>query len=162
MTEPDYSSSTATPRNAMSEPEVAEFLSRPLTAALATIDADGTPHLTPVWFGHEAGRLFFMLGTKRRHLRNLRRDPRATLLVDVDERRSSELGEAKAVMASGAATLVDDPATVQRCSDLLDERYLGTTEYVEGAPAGEDYVLVWLDPSRWLTWDFGKAQTDAG
>jgi len=162
MAELDFSASTATRRNAMTRDEIAAFLQRPITAAVATICADGIPHLTPIWFGYEDGRFFLLIGARRRHLRNLRRDPRATLLVDVDDRRDGDgLGEAKAVMVSGAVTLVEEPDSVQHYSDELELRYLGTTEPIEGAPTGEEYVLAWLDPSRWMTWDFAKAQADA-
>jgi Pyridoxamine 5'-phosphate oxidase len=31
-------------------PEVAEFVSRPLPAVIATLRADGSPHSAPTWY----------------------------------------------------------------------------------------------------------------
>ena len=57
------------------------------TATLATIAADGRPHLVPVCFALEAGAIVIAIDEKPKRggelarLRNLARDPRASLLV---------------------------------------------------------------------------------
>jgi len=150
---------TATRANAMSAPEIAEFLRHPHVARLATIRADGLPHVTPVWYAFEAGRFYITLGERRRHLRNLARDPRATLLVDVDRRPDDgQDGAVKAVVASGPVDLHDDPATVARYAELIDARYLppAVNDGEDPPLMAERYVLVVLEPSELLSWDFSK------
>jgi PPOX class probable F420-dependent enzyme len=51
------------------------------TATLATIDDDGFPQLTEVWFLHDDGELKLSLNSGRRKTRNLRRRPECSLLV---------------------------------------------------------------------------------
>ena len=49
---------------------------------IATLDAEGGPHLCPIWFLYEEGRIWF---TPRQHsvwLVHLRREPRVALCID--------------------------------------------------------------------------------
>jgi PPOX class probable F420-dependent enzyme len=50
-------------------------------ATLATIDDDGLPQLTEVWFVHDDGELKVSVNTTRRKLRNLEQRPQCSLLV---------------------------------------------------------------------------------
>ena len=50
-------------------------------ATLATIDDDGYPQLTEVWFLYDEGRVKVSVNTSRRKLRNLERRPQCSLLV---------------------------------------------------------------------------------
>jgi PPOX class probable F420-dependent enzyme len=56
------------------------LLEKPVTAALATINAKGLPHLTPVWVGHNGTHI--LLNTKKGRLkeRNLRARGQVSLL----------------------------------------------------------------------------------
>ena len=55
-------------------------------ARLATLDEDGYPIITPLWFLWEDGVSYMTSVDGRRHLRNLQRDPRASICVDSEER----------------------------------------------------------------------------
>jgi PPOX class probable F420-dependent enzyme len=151
---------TATRANAMQADEMAEFLATPTVARLATYRLDGFVHLTPVWFLFDAGRFYFTLGQRRRHLRNLKRDPRATVLVDVDLRPQTGVsGEVRAVMCCGTVEISDDPEQVESMESRIDRRYLGTLTEDGGdvALSPETYELVVLTPATILTWDFSKS-----
>jgi PPOX class probable F420-dependent enzyme len=50
-------------------------------ATLATIDDDGFPQLTEVWFLHDEGDVKVSVNTSRAKLRNLERRPQCSLLV---------------------------------------------------------------------------------
>lgn len=53
-------------------------------ATLATLGRDGFPQMTEVWFLHEEGELCTSLNSSRVKTKNLRRDPRCSvLLLDV-------------------------------------------------------------------------------
>lgn len=59
-----------------------EFLKDTHFAKLATVMKDGSPHLTPIWYMLEEGRLFVNTTTNRVKYRNIRRDPRVCFLID--------------------------------------------------------------------------------
>lgn len=50
-------------------------------ATLATIDRNGLPQLTEVWFLHDEGELKLSLNTSRAKTRNLARRPECSLLI---------------------------------------------------------------------------------
>jgi PPOX class probable F420-dependent enzyme len=50
-------------------------------AALATIDRDGRPQVTAVWFTVEEGVVRISLNTLRQKVRNLRRNPACTVFI---------------------------------------------------------------------------------
>ena len=50
-------------------------------ATLATIDRDGLPQLTEVWFLHDEGEIRLSLNTSRRKTRNLVVRPECSLLI---------------------------------------------------------------------------------
>jgi PPOX class probable F420-dependent enzyme len=50
-------------------------------ASLATIHPEGFPHVTEVWFLHDERELKLSLNTARLKTRNLKRDPKCSLLL---------------------------------------------------------------------------------
>lgn len=61
--------------------EIRAFLDVPRVGTLATLNADGTPLLTPVWFAREGDALWLAIGPRSPKARNIRRDPRVTFVV---------------------------------------------------------------------------------
>lgn len=57
------------------------FLEEPRFGALATIDPDGAPHLTVMWYLLDGDEIMFNTARERRKPVNLVRDPRVSLLV---------------------------------------------------------------------------------
>lgn len=88
------------------------------TGKLATVRADGRPHLTPVWFVVDGDDLVFNAGEDTVKARNLRRDHRLTLVVDDDQFPYAY------VVVEGTATLSDDLAQVRRWATIIAERYV--------------------------------------
>jgi PPOX class probable F420-dependent enzyme len=73
------------------------------TAVLATVGTDGRPQLSAVWFLAEGDTVRLSLNSTRQKVKNLRRNPAATLFVldPANPQRYLEL--------RGDATLSDDP-----------------------------------------------------
>ena len=76
----------------MSAAEVASFLAAERTVTCATMGPRGWPHLMPLWYvlrGHSAGepgpRIWSWTYAASQKVRNLERDPRATLQVEAGE-----------------------------------------------------------------------------
>jgi PPOX class probable F420-dependent enzyme len=57
-----------------------DLLDQPV-ATLATLDPDGRPQLTEVWFLAEDGQVKFSLNTSRRKVHNLRTRPACSVLL---------------------------------------------------------------------------------
>ncbi len=64
----------------MTDSELWDFIAASKSMQTATINADGSPHLTTNWFGIADGKIVFETYTKSQKIVNLRRDPRAALL----------------------------------------------------------------------------------
>jgi hypothetical protein len=96
----------------MSPAEVAGFLEEERTVVAATIGRDGWPHLMPLWYVVRAGadgpRVWAWTFAKSQKVRNLERDPRATLQVEAGR----EYHELRGVMLRTQATIHRDPDTV--------------------------------------------------
>jgi PPOX class probable F420-dependent enzyme len=61
------------------------MLGRARTAVLATVRADGRPHVAPIWFDLDDDILMFMTGEYTVKAHNMRRDPRVSLCIDEEE-----------------------------------------------------------------------------
>ena len=65
---------------AMSDAELGAFLDEQRVVICATIGRDGWPHLMPLWYVVRDGALWVWTYAASQKVRNLERDPRATLL----------------------------------------------------------------------------------
>ena len=141
------------PIDGMSDAEVVEFLRVPRLAQLATLNRDGSPHLTPVWFEYVDGEFLTTIeaGTVKRF--NLERDPRVAMCV------AGEQTPYKAVTVYGIATLSE--AGEKEALLRQAQRYLGQ----ERGQRFFDFVkngagrLVRIRPERIVSWD--RAKRDA-
>jgi len=98
---------------------VRAFLEEPRFAVMATINANGTPQLTVMWYALHPSEDLVLLNASRGLLkeRNLRRDPRMAICVEDGMRY---------VTLAGTAELVDDRAEQEReVNDLIAPRYIG-------------------------------------
>src|SRR5258707_10910709 len=72
----------------LTEQEMMDFLAeRSHLARIATVRADGSPSVVPVWFIFEGGKVLI---TPRKHsafLQNLRREPRVAITIDEEAGR---------------------------------------------------------------------------
>lgn len=58
------------------------FLKGTHFAKIATVKKDGSPHVTPIWYMYEGGKLIVNTTTDRVKFRNIQRDPRVSFLID--------------------------------------------------------------------------------
>ena len=111
-------------------------------ATLATMDRDGRPQLTEVWFLADDGEVKFSLNTARQKVRNLQQDPRCSvLLLDLaNPYRYVEL------RGDAVITADDDYAF----ADRLGAKY--GADLRENDQPGETRVVVAVRPVRVRTW----------
>ncbi len=114
------------------------LLEAPNVAHLATLMADGTPHVTPVWVDLEDSLVLVNSAEGRLKVRNLRRDPRVGLSV-VDRENPfagvSIRGRVREITDSGADEHID----------TLAKKYLGAERYPMREP-GERRVIIRIEP----------------
>ncbi len=117
------------------------------TGKLATVRPDGRPHVQPIWFVLDGDDLLFTTGATTVKGRNLRRDPRASLVVD------DEAPPFAYVRVDGSVELSEDLETMLDWSTRIARRYMGPERAEEygrrNAVAGE--LLVRLVPARMVT-----------
>jgi hypothetical protein len=65
------------------DPALEEFLRGRYIATLGTENADGSIHLTAVWYLFESGCLFVATSSKSRKARNALARPKSSLMVDL-------------------------------------------------------------------------------
>jgi hypothetical protein len=93
-------------RNLTTAEALAFLTARPRSAKLATVRADGRPHVAPVWFALDGEVIVFTTWRTTVKAANLRRDPRVALCID-DDAPPLPLSSSRARPAS--------PASLGRC-----------------------------------------------
>ena len=93
---------------------------------IVTTDPDGTPHVSLIWVTRDGDELVFGVESRRRKVRNLRRDPRVTLLVQDDRTTRDGLRQYLVVKGTVRFTGPDIPAEFTALMDAQARRYLGT------------------------------------
>jgi PPOX class probable F420-dependent enzyme len=129
----------------LSDARVREFLSSGTrTGKIAWVAANGAPHVAPIWFVLDGDDLVFNTGSETGKGRALRREGRASLVVDDQQPPYSF------VKVDGPVSLSDDRDEVRRFAVLIGGRYMGADraeEYGErNGVAGE--LLVRLRPTK--------------
>jgi PPOX class probable F420-dependent enzyme len=105
----------------MDDAELGAFLEQQRTVAVATIDRDGTPHVMPLWFVLRDGDVCVWTYAASQKVRNLERDPRATLMLEAGDRYQDLRG----VMLRVDAVIERGAELVSAVGTALYERYLG-------------------------------------
>jgi len=141
----------------MDREEVGAFLDEERTVVCATIGRDGLPHVMPLWYVTRDDAVWAWTFAKSQKVRNLERDPRATLLVEA----GTEYPQLRGVMLKCDVTIHRDPETVAAFGLELFTRYGGGSE-IGGdvramvlAQAPKRVALQFTEHAR-ATWDHRK------
>jgi PPOX class probable F420-dependent enzyme len=140
----------------LSESEQEAFLAEQRVVICATNGSRGWPHLMPLWYVVRAGELWAWTYAKSQKVRNLKRDPRATLQVEAGE----TYDELRGVMIEARARLHHDLPTVAKLGGELMARYgdgqlTPEVESVVAAQAAKRVALQFV-PRRTSSWDHRK------
>lgn len=128
--------------------ELDAFLSEPHIAVVATSGPKGKPHAMPVWYAWRAGQLLFHTGADSKKLRNLRSNPRISVVID------TKVAPYKVVVVEGRAT---EAAGDPELATEIAVHYLGEKlgqRYVE--QSGGTGSLVTVVPDKVISWDYAR------
>jgi PPOX class probable F420-dependent enzyme len=132
--------------------ELRQLLESGEVAVLCTVDAEGRPEGTPIWFEADADAIYIHVAASSRKARNLRTNPNVSLTLD------TRAAPYRGAVLRGTARIVEetDPQRRGRIARRylgaeMAEMYLAATE-AEAAAS----VLVRMDVTSRFSWDYGK------
>ena len=138
----------------MGPEEAHAFLEEQKTVTCATNGRDGFPHLMPLWYVLRDDRIWAWTYAKAQKVKNLERDPRATLQVET----GLEYAELRGVMLRCEVEIHRDVDVVTEFSAELVARYAGGGEDAREAfakQAPKRVALEFVERAR-VTWDHRK------
>ena len=143
----------------MSEEELSSFLKTQISLQIGTINKDGSPHLTTMWYFYDGESFIFHTYTKSQKIINLQKDPRITLLTEA----GSQYSDLQGIIVYGNAEIIngkDSLEEVIRYMEMVGEKYIKDEEgaqYIEGMKlqAPKRSVVI-VKPSKFISWDHTK------
>jgi hypothetical protein len=138
----------------MSDDERDAFLRSERTCRVASLGADGAPHVTPLWFAWDGTALWLTSLVRSQRWTDLLRDDRVSVVVDAgddfDELRGVEL-KGHAVPVGEAPRTGEPVPELDVPEQLFADKYAGGTVFHDGRHA-------WLriTPDKIQSWDFRK------
>lgn len=117
------------------------------TGKLATVRADGRPHVAPIWFVLDGENLYFTTWHESVKAANIRRDPRVAISVD------EETPPYHFVIVEGEAAILD-PSPEERVawSTRIARRYMGDelAEQFGKRNGVEGELLIRVTPAKFI------------
>ncbi len=147
----------------MTAAEQAAFLDEPNKMSLATIGADGLPHLVTMYYAMFDGQMGFWTYASSQKGVNLARDPRCSVLIETGEGYENLRG----VTMAGAVTVIEDPDEVLPIGQAVYGRYVDfdvsqgpMLDFLKGQAVKRNAYL--LQPDTVASWDHRKLSADHG
>jgi PPOX class probable F420-dependent enzyme len=142
----------------LTDEELAELLETERIVIASSIGPRGWPHSMPLWYVPRDGEIWIWTYAKSQKVKNLERDPRATLLIET----GVEYGDLRGVQIEAEAELIRDVDEIVDFAKALTIRYSEGIESVEGDAAAAlqaqapKRVAIHFHPKRVATWDHRK------
>jgi len=142
----------------LTEAERAELLDAERIVVVSSLGPRGWPHSMPMWFVVREGEIWVWSFAKSQKVRNLERDPRATLLVEAGH----EYTELRGLQIEAEAELIRETPRVAEFGKQLAIRYSEGIDSIEGDAAAAHEaqaakrVAIRFSPLRTATWDHRK------
>ncbi|KAB1904290.1 PPOX class F420-dependent oxidoreductase [Micromonospora sp. AMSO1212t] len=124
----------------LSEEDLA-LLAEPQLAHVATVEADGTPHVTPVWVDTDGEHVVFNTAKGRQKYLNMSRNPVVAVSV------ADKADDYRTLWIKGTVEFVTEGADEH--IDRMAKKYLGQDTYPWRRP-GEERVIVRVTPTEKL------------
>src|SRR4051812_516400 len=141
----------------LTEAERRELVDSERIVTVASFGPRGWPHLMPLWYVPRDDGIWVYTYAKSQKVRNLERDPRATLLIETGH----EYTELRGVEIETEAEMHRDPDDVFELAKELTVRYAGGAQIDESQAEAlraqaRKRVAVRFEPNRVASWDHRK------
>jgi PPOX class probable F420-dependent enzyme len=141
----------------LSPAEQRELIEAERVVVVSTIGPRDWPHSMPLWYVPREGEIWIYTYAKSQKVRNLERDPRATLMVEAGH----EYNELRGVEIESVAEIHRDLETVFDLATELTARYAGGAQVDEAQAEAlrtqaRKRVAIRFHPKRVATWDHRK------
>lgn len=137
----------------MSKKMEEEFLYGGRILRLATINQDGTPHVVPIWYLYENGKIYIHTEASSIKVRNIRRNNNVAMCVDVGE----FYYDLKNVILRGKARIPKDEELATRTAEKIQVKYFGSCSH----PQAREYlskkannIVIEIEPKRRSSQDY--------
>jgi PPOX class probable F420-dependent enzyme len=141
------------------DPSFQGLLTGRYIATLGTENADGTIHLTAVWYLFESGSLYVATSSRTQKARNAAARPKASLMVD-----ARKPGTERGLTAAGRVEVISGKQS-QEINQRIHGRYLSAAALADPQVgpvfASFDDVTLRLTPVSWITWDMAALDVQA-
>lgn len=141
----------------MSEVELARFFDEERVLTCATIGPHGRPHLMPLWYVRDGLTLIAWTYGASQKVKNLERDPRATVQIEAGR---DQYGELRGVMLECDVTIERDPERIVAEGLRLMARYASSDAGPEArervSKQSKKRVVIRFTPTRIVSWDHRK------
>jgi nitroimidazol reductase NimA-like FMN-containing flavoprotein (pyridoxamine 5'-phosphate oxidase superfamily) len=138
----------------MSEQELNLFLGEGRIVRVSSVGSDGTPHVAPIWYVYENGKLYVTTGPQSRKVRNIRANSKVAFCVDV----GVAFYDLKAVVGKGTARILTDKKFNDEIGKKILLKYVGDLN----SPAAKqlaslEHVVIEITPTTKISWDYSKS-----
>jgi len=140
---------------AMTADEVDAFLRGRHSMTMCTLNPDGNIHAVGMWYGFLEGVMAVESKAKAQKVRNVRRDPKITCMIETGEYYE----ELQGVSVIGTAEVVEDPDRMFALGvSVLERYYMPYTEAMRPAVEAmlNKRVVIKVNPTRVISWDHRK------
>jgi PPOX class probable F420-dependent enzyme len=140
---------------AMTPGEVDTFLAEQRTCRVATVGADGGPHVAPLWFVWDGTHLWLNSIVRSQRWTDVTREPRVSVVID----DGTEFWELRGVEVTGEAASVGDIPRGQEPDERLKApELMFARKYMGGDTFISDGRHAWLriTATKIASWDFRK------
>ena len=131
----------------LDDSRVQKFLASKQTVVLATLLPDGGPLATAMWVLNDPASLTMISEANTQKVRNLRRDPRVSVVADATD-------PIRGVALQGRAQFLDDGPERRALIDRFHAKYPGLVTFWKGRAMPADRVMFRITPARVRAWGF--------
>ncbi len=142
----------------LTEEEQRELIHSERIAVVSSLGPRGWPHVMPLWYVPRNGEIWIWTYAKSQKVKNLERDPRATLLIET----GVEYGELRGVQIEAEAEILRDLDQIVDYAKEMTVRYSEGIQSVEGdaeeslRAQAPKRVAIHFHPQLVASWDHRK------
>ena len=129
----------------LDDSRVQKFLASKQTVVLATVQADGAPLAMAMWLLNDPGTLTMISEAETQKVRNLRRDPRVSVVAEATE-------PIRGVAVQGRAEFLDDGPERRALIDRFHAKYPDLAGFWKGRAMPANRVMFRIVPASVRAW----------